>query len=133
MKTALALLAGFFVTAALLWFVAAPRPAFEWDLPESYPLPPVPADNPMSAEKVELGRHLFYDRRLSVNGGFSCASCHQQALAFTDGLAHSVGATGEVHPRSAMSLVNVAYASRLTWANHLLEQLEFQALVQVGS
>lgn len=102
--------------------------AYAWDLPEGYPAPAVPADNPMSDVKVALGRWLFYDQRLSVNETLSCASCHQQSLSFTDGLAVSVGATGESHPRSAMSLLNVAYASRLTWANHLLDRLEFQAL-----
>lgn len=82
----------------------------------------------MSPIKVELGRHLFYDRRLSVNATMSCSTCHRQSLAFTDGLALAVGATGEMHPRGSMSLVNVAYAARLTWANHLLERLEIQAL-----
>lgn len=113
----------------IAWQLLAPEPAYEWRVPESYPLPIVPDDNPMSAAKVELGRRLFYDRRLSVNRTMSCASCHQQALAFTDGLARSVGATGETHPRGAMSLVNSAYASRLTWANQLLQRLEFQAMV----
>lgn len=82
----------------------------------------------MTEEKVELGRLLFYDTRLSVNGTMSCASCHIQSLAFTDGRARAVGATGEIHPRSSMSLVNSAYASRLTWANQLLDRLEDQAL-----
>ncbi len=109
----------------------APEPAktWEWDLPKSWPRPKVPADNPMSVDKVELGRHLFYDERLSGNGTQSCASCHRQELAFTDGLAQGVGSTGEVHPRGAMSLVNVAYASTLTWANPLQTSLEKQALV----
>ena len=102
--------------------------AFDWDLPANVPPPPVPADNPISRTKVELGRRLFYDVRLSVNQSFSCATCHIQELAFTDGRTRSIGATGEVHPRSSMSLVNVAYASRLTWANNLLDRLEDQAL-----
>jgi cytochrome c peroxidase len=101
---------------------------YGWTLPEHMPRPEVPADNPMSAEKVALGRRLFYDRRLSVNGTTACAGCHIQSLAFTDGRARAVGATGEAHPRSAMSLVNAAYASRLTWANPLLDRLEDQAL-----
>ena len=82
----------------------------------------------MSAAKVELGRWLFYEKRLSGNETMSCASCHIQALAFTDGKPRSIGSTGEIHPRSSMSLVNVAYASRLTWANPLLDRLEDQAL-----
>lgn len=101
---------------------------YVWVLPDNAPQPAVPADNPMSTAKVELGRWLFYDTRLSGNKTMSCASCHIQALAFTDGRARSVGSTGERHPRSSMSLVNVAYASRLTWANPLLDRLEDQAL-----
>ena len=101
---------------------------FEWAIDPALPLPEVPADNPMSDVKVELGQLLFYDERLSVNSTMSCATCHIQALAFTDGKARSIGATGQVHPRSAMTLVNVAYASRLTWANQLLDKLEDQAL-----
>ena len=102
---------------------------FAWDLPKGFPIPAVPADNPMSAGKVELGRHLFYELRLSGNGTQSCATCHQQERAFTDGLATSAGSTGVDHPRNSMSLVNVAYAAALTWANPSLTRLEDQALV----
>ena len=71
----------------------------------------------MSDAKVDLGRHLFYDARLSSNGTQSCSSCHQQELAFTEGRGRAVGSTGQVHPRGSMSLVNVAYAAALTWGN----------------
>lgn len=108
---------------------AAQSPAFAWDIPAPFPKPWVPDDNPMNTAKVELGRHLFYDTRLSVNGRQSCASCHQQALAFTDGRARAVGATGDVHPRGSMSLVNAGYNPSLTWANPALDSLESQALV----
>ena len=102
---------------------------YAWNLPEGFPLPVVPSDNPMTSSKVSLGRYLFYDQRLSHNETESCASCHKQELAFTDGRATALGSTGESHPRSAMSLVNVGYASTLTWANPLLLALEHQALV----
>ena len=102
---------------------------FTWDLPNGFPMPAVPTDNPMSVAKVELGRHLFYDLRLSGNGQQSCATCHQQDKAFTDGLTTSAGSTGEDHPRNSMSLVNVAYAATLTWANPTMTRLEDQALV----
>jgi len=102
---------------------------WEWELPEWMPRPLVPADNPMTAEKVELGRYLFYDTELSANRTQSCATCHIQELAFTDGLARAVGSTGEVHPRGSMGLANVAYASTLTWANPNLTTLEAQALI----
>ncbi|MBE9009213.1 di-heme enzyme [Pseudanabaenaceae cyanobacterium LEGE 13415] len=104
-------------------------PVYDWSLPARLPKPVVPADNPMSAEKVELGRHLFYEKRLSITGQHSCASCHDQKRAFSDGNAIAVGATGEKHPRNSMSLANVAYNSVLTWANPLMTRLETQALV----
>jgi cytochrome c peroxidase len=103
--------------------------SYVWNLPKGFPKPRVPADNPMSAAKVELGRRLFYDTRMSVNGTASCATCHKQELAFTDGRTVSAGATGEKHSRSAMSLVNIAYSAVLTWNNPQMTELERQALV----
>jgi cytochrome c peroxidase len=102
---------------------------WEWRLPAGFPPPRVPGDNPMSATKVKLGRFLFYDKRLSLNQTQACASCHQQQRAFTDGRLHALGSTGAAHRRNSPSLANVAYASRLTWANSLINRLEDQALV----
>jgi cytochrome c peroxidase len=107
----------------------AAEPEYQWNLPKGFPKPYVPADNPMSAAKVELGRYLFYDTRMSVNGKQSCASCHKQELAFTDGRPVGLGATGESHSRGAMSLVNVAWSGALTWSNPEMRSLEKQALV----
>ncbi|MET0391346.1 MAG: MbnH family di-heme enzyme [Polyangiales bacterium] len=92
---------------------------FRWNLPPGFPVPVIPENNPMSPEKVELGRRLFYDKRLSDNETQSCASCHVQSQAFTDGRATGLGSTGEAHPRGAMALVNLAYSTSLTWANPL--------------
>jgi cytochrome c peroxidase len=103
--------------------------SYAWNLPKGFPKPRVPSDNPMTVAKVELGRYLFYDSRLSVNGKSSCAACHKQELAFTDGLSEAVGATGEKHPRGAMSLVNIAYSAVLTWSNPQVTTLEQQALI----
>ncbi|MFN8632967.1 MAG: di-heme enzyme [Chloroflexota bacterium] len=98
-------------------------------LPTWLPRPVVPADNTLTPEKVELGRRLFYDTRLSVNGTMSCGTCHQQEKAFTDGRPVAVGATGQLHPRNTMTLTNVGYLPVLTWANPVLEHLEQQALI----
>ena len=106
-----------------------PGPAYAWDLPTGFPVPAVPADNPMSAVKVELGRRLFYDVRLSGNQTFSCASCHVQELAFTDGRARGLGSTGMLHPRGPQQIANVAYFRAFTWANSVVPSLEVQALV----
>ncbi|MEX8496643.1 MbnH family di-heme enzyme, partial [Leptothrix ochracea] len=89
----------------------------------------VPADNPMSEAKFQLGRRLFYDKRLSGNGTMACASCHLQRLAFTDGKALATGSTGDLTARSAMSIANVAYNPTLTWANPSQSSLEIQAVV----
>jgi len=117
------------VTLSGLLAAAPGSRAWVWDLPPGFPMPKVPADNPMTIEKVELGRHLFYDTRLSVTGSFSCASCHQQSRAFADPLPRGVGATGEMHPRGSMSLANVVYTPALTWVNPNMRTLEAQALI----
>ena len=101
---------------------------YRWELPKGFPKPKVPENNPMTVAKVRLGRYLFYDQRMSVNGTESCATCHRQELAFTDGKPQSVGATGQSLPRGAMSLVNSAYGAVLTWSNPNETSLEHQAL-----
>jgi cytochrome c peroxidase len=80
----------------------------------------------MSAEKVALGRRLFFDTRLSSTGNYACASCHRPALAFTDGRARAQGATGETVRRGAMTLTNVAYNIAFTWGNASVRSLEAQ-------
>jgi cytochrome c peroxidase len=117
-----------FILGAVFIATSAESDEYQWNLPKGFPVPFVPADNPMSVAKVELGRYLFYDKRMSVNGRQSCATCHKQELAFTDGRPVGIGATGELHSRSAMSLVNVAYSAALTWSNPELRRLEKQAL-----
>lgn len=106
---------------------------YNWRLPAWMPKPLEPLDNPTTEAKVELGRRLFYDTRLSLNGSSSCASCHRQELAFTDGRARSPGALGHFTHRNSMSLANVAYSPVLTWANPLLHTLEQQVLVPLLS
>jgi cytochrome c peroxidase len=119
---------GVLALLALVGCEEAPRP-YAWRLPPGFPVPFVPEDNPMSEEKVELGRHLFYDKRLSGNGTLACASCHEQRRAFSDGLATPTGSTGHAVARNSPGLANVAYLSTYTWANPVLDTLEKQALV----
>jgi cytochrome c peroxidase len=97
-----------------------------WTLPSTLPPPRVPADNPMSEAKFELGRALFYDKRVSGNGTLACGSCHLQERGFTDGRAVSPGSTGETTPRNAQGLANVAWHATYTWANRALVTLERQ-------
>jgi cytochrome c peroxidase len=106
-----------------------PVSAWQWHLPPDIPEPWVPPENPMSEEKFQLGRRLFYDKRLSSNASMACATCHLQKLAFTDGRAVSPGVTGERGLRSAQSIANAAYHPTITWANVTLNRLEMQVPV----
>ena len=107
-----------------------PAPAiFQWAKPDWAPDPLVPADNSMTSAKVQLGRLLFYDKRLSIDGSMSCGSCHQQCLAFTDGERTHRGVNGLPGTRNAMTLTNVAYYPTYTWANPNITLLERQMLV----
>jgi cytochrome c peroxidase len=104
----------------------SPMPAYVWRLPPGFPRPVVPADNPMSSEKVELGRRLFHETRLSSTGQYACATCHRPELAFTDGRPRALGGTGESVKHSAMSLANVAYNAAFTWSDARVRSLESQ-------
>lgn len=118
------------ISAGLALLACGPDPGSDpLRLPPGFPRPSIPVDNPLTAAKAELGRFLFYDKRLSGNQTQSCASCHEQARAFTDGRARGLGSTGQLHPRGPMSLANVAYFEALTWANPLVLTLEDQALL----
>lgn len=82
--------------------------------PLGLPPIPVPPDNPVTAEKVALGRLLFFDRRLSHNGTFSCAMCHVPEQGFSSNeLATAVGIEGRSVRRNAPTIYNVAYLERL--------------------
>jgi cytochrome c peroxidase len=101
--------------------------AYNWHLPPGFPPPPIPAANPMSEAKVQLGRYLFYDPRLSINGEGSCSTCHIQHYGFTDQRPVAIGVTGQSHPRRAMPLANIAWFAAFNWANPTVTQLEDQS------
>jgi len=115
--------------ALLLALFAVDSSAYEWQLPTGFPVPLVPADNPMTEAKVRLGRKLFADPRLSRNGQLSCASCHDPQQAFSDPRARSVGALGDELPLNSPSLWNVAYYASLGWTDSGKRTLEEQHLL----
>ena len=88
----------------------------------------VPENNPLTQESVLLGRRLFYDPILSSNNKVSCATCHKQALAFTDGLKTSVGVSGTPLAFNAMSLVNLMWGPRHFFWDGRVSSLEEQAI-----
>lgn len=102
---------------------------YQWPIPKGFPQPQIPENNPMTKAKIELGRYLFYDTNLSANQQQSCASCHQQTLAFSEPLSVSIGSQGDRHRRNAQALVNIAYNKTLTWAHDGLTELEMQILL----
>ena len=117
--------AAWLLIAAQAIGAAAP---YRWQLPRGFPIPAVPADNPMSEAKVALGERLFFETRLSVNGRYSCASCHDPARSFSDGRPVALGATGEALPHNALALVNVAYNISFGWTKRTVRSLEAQML-----
>lgn len=90
---------------------------FEFNLPSGYPKPRIPADNPMTVEGIELGRHLFYETKLSADNSISCGSCHMQEHGFSDPRKFSIGINGDVGRRQSMPLINLAfnYNQRFFW------------------
>ncbi len=108
-----------FAVIALLWSChreVPEHPALSvtdtgWDLrlPEGFPTPDIPKNNPMHPNKVELGKRLFFDKQLSRTGELSCGTCHQPALAFTGGVAINPGVEDRLGIRNAPTLSNVAY------------------------
>ena len=75
----------------------------------------IPANNPLTKEKVELGKLLFFDKRLSANDTIACANCHMPALAFTDGQPVSTGIHQQQGGRSAPTAVNRVFSSAQFW------------------
>ena len=99
--------------------------------PIAFPQLEFPADNPLTVDGVDLGRHLFYDPILSVDSTLSCASCHLQRGAFTDNLAVSPGVDSLTGTRSAMGLIDVGFhLNGLFWDGRSMS-LEEQALLPV--
>src|SRR6478735_7986372 len=85
---------------------------------------PVPEENPMTAEKIALGRRLFNDRRLSRDGSTACATCHDASNAFGDDRPIAVGVFGRIGRRNAPAIVNRAWGRAFFWDGraHSLEE-----------
>lgn len=88
------------------------KPPIPLGLPEDLP---VPADNPLTSAKVELGKQLFFDKRLSKDGSASCETCHLPEKGWTDAKPLSTKVGGDVNTRHTPTLYNVAYYPKLYW------------------
>ena len=100
------------------------------EIPLGFPPMPIPSDNPLTVEGVKLGRHLFFEPRLSGNNTMSCAACHSAAAAFSDPARVSVGIDGVAGTRNAMALINLGWESRFFWDGRAMS-LEQQVLFPV--
>jgi len=99
---------------------------YPFQMSATFPIPDLPHDNPLTVERVELGKILFSDKQLSVNNAQSCADCHAPEKAFTDGRKTSRGAEGEFGARNSMPLFNLAWKKEFFWdgrAKSLREQI----------
>lgn len=86
---------------------------FSLPVPKGFPAMEIPDDNPLSIEKIQLGKQLFFDKNLSKDRSISCGSCHFQEHAFSDTLAFSVGSDLRQGVRNAPTLTNVGYLNKL--------------------
>lgn len=105
----------------------AEKEAQQAKVPLGLPPVPVPDDNPMTAEKIELGKMLYFDTRLSKDGTISCATCHDPKMAWTEHEATSTGIQDQVGGRNSPTVINAAYAPAQFWDGRAAS-LEEQAL-----
>ncbi|MEI8289678.1 MAG: MbnP family protein [Verrucomicrobiota bacterium] len=88
---------------------------YPFQMSATFPIPDLPRDNPLLVERVELGKKLFFDPRISINDQQSCADCHAPEKAFTDGRKTARGAEGALGPRNTMQLFNLAWKKEFFW------------------
>jgi cytochrome c peroxidase len=122
---------GLFAILVGTWLLPGPAQGedWHWQVPPGFSVPAVPADNPLSQAKVALGARLFSDTRLSINGRYSCASCHDPKRAFTTEQPLAIGAQGDALPRNAPTLLNSLWNPSLGWIVSGAGELETQMLV----
>lgn len=129
----ISLLAGSFLAIGLASFVTSSDQNPKQEKTETYEAPlglpaiPWPKDNPYSKEKAELGRLLYYDKRLSADGTVSCATCHNQPCGYSDCRPIAVGIEGHKGTRHSPTVINTAYLDFLFWdgrAKSLEQQCE---------
>jgi cytochrome c peroxidase len=88
---------------------------YEFQLSATFPIPDLPRDNPLTVERIELGKKLFFEKRVSINDAQSCADCHLPQNAFADNRKTARGAEGEFGSRNTMPLFNLAWKKEFFW------------------
>lgn len=104
---------------------------YEISIPDHFPDLPIPADNPLTVDKVELGKQLFFDPILSKDNTVSCASCHNPNFAFTDFSRVSRGVEGATGERNSPAIINLAYSNSFFWdgSNPSLEEQAINPII----
>ena len=100
---------------------------YELHIPKGLPSLSMPSDNPLTEGRVELGKQLFFDKRLSSDSTVSCASCHDASKGWSNGTAFATGVRGQLSSRNTPTIVNSAYQTFLFWDGRA-GSLEEQAL-----
>ena len=103
---------------------------YRFTMSGTFPIPDLPRDNPLTEERVALGRRLFHEPALSRDGSISCASCHQADAAFADPRRASLGVRGQAAARNAMPLFNLAWKTSFFWDGRA-PSLRAQALMPI--
>ncbi len=94
---------------------AKPAAEFKLQVPLGLPPVPIPKDNPLTAEKIELGKMLYFDKRVSKDGTVACATCHDPKMAWAEHTPTSTGIGKQVGPRNSPTVMNTAYATSMFW------------------
>lgn len=119
----------FFLSCKKEMYVHEPIP-YQLKIPSHFPAMEIPEDNPMTVQGVELGRHLFYEKKLSGDNTMSCGSCHAPSNAFSDPNQFSTGIDGIQGSRNSMALINLGWNKFFFWDGRS-KTLEEQILMPV--
>ncbi len=119
-----AVLTGSLMAALLSTSVAAKEDMSKWIRPDKVP---APKNNQITPERIELGKFLYFDTRLSRDNTVSCATCHNPSLGWSDGQPKAIGVEGRQGPRNSPTVLNTAYQRHQFWDGRA-KSLEEQAL-----
>lgn len=123
-----------FIAAVFFWNCCSAQESEKEEFVPPFGLPPIPwpENNPYSAKKAELGRLLYFDKRLSADGTISCASCHKVPRAYTDHRRLPKGILGHLGSRTTPTIINSAYSPYMFWDGRM-RSLEDQCKGPIGN
>lgn len=111
--------------------VGKPDEPYQLKVPVQFPNYVIPENNPLTKNGVELGKNLFFEKKLSVDNTVSCANCHQQSMGFADGRKFSLGARNQSGKRSSMALTNLLFLPKSFFWDGRSTSLEHQIIFPI--